>query len=304
MAAGDPFWGRINHPDMPAAYPPVVLALFAAAGKVAYHPGSMKALAVAADLGTIAMILLLAHRGLNARYRNDPVSGLFFAFGALLLLSPTVHFWYLSWVLVFLPLRPTLSWLVLSLTAGAYFVTYGVVAQTGHWRLPEWAVAVHWLPFFVLLCGGGIRFAARMRRKAPDLSPGAVSVVIPTKNEAGPIFETVNAAQKDDAVCEVIVVDGGYTDGTRDRAAAAGARVLVHRRPPRSWRRPRRADPAGDFSGPWRGGRGGPRRHGCRPAGVFPDAGGFGAPADGCRRDPWGRFRKRAVCPSGRLLGQ
>ena len=386
MAAGDPFWGRINHPDMSAAYPPVVLALFAAAGKIAYHPWSMKALAAAADLGTTAMILLLlAHRGLNARwallyavnpvvllsfagqghfdalqnllvaaalvlydrkrwramflmaglaiqikyvaiiaapflvrkenarylwvgvlavllplapyhwlhgpalfsslirfgtgfafngpihslfrwgagaigpataicggllaaalafgawvfhpargsrFQNDPVSGLFFAFGALVLCSPTVHFWYLSWVLVFLPLRPTLSWMVLSLTAAAYFVTYGVFAQTGHWRLPAWAFAVHWLPFFVLLCGDGSRFAARMRRKSPDLSPTGVSVVIPAKNEAGHIFETVNAAQKDDAVCEVIVVDGGSTDDTRDRAATAGARVLVHRRPP------------------------------------------------------------------------
>jgi hypothetical protein len=387
MAAGDPFHGGINHPEMTAAYPPVILALFAAAGKAAYHPASIKALAAAADLGTVVMLLLLlARRGLrlrwavlyavnpvvllafagrghfdavqnllvaaalvlydrrrwgamfallglavevkyvalvaapflmrkenlrflwvgvlaallplapflwldgtgvfsslvrfgtgyafngpvhellrrvfsgairpatwvcaalllsalaagvrlfhpekSARFSGDPVSGVFFAYGALLLLSPTVHFWYLSWALVFLPLRPTLSWLVLSLTAGAYLVTAGVFAQTGTWQLPPWAFAVHWLPFFALLALDGSRFADRIRSPAPDAAPDTVSVVIPTRNEAAAVARTVAAAGADPSVCEVIVVDGGSVDDTRSIAAAAGATVIDHRRPP------------------------------------------------------------------------
>jgi hypothetical protein len=186
--------------------------------------------------GLLAALLVAGgwgfHPAGSQRFRGDPVSGAFFAFGALVLLSPTVHFWYLSWVLVFIPLRPTLSWLVLSLTAGVYFVTQGIFAQTGQWRVPAWAFAVHWMPFFVLLLFDGIRFVDRMRRRAPDRSPAEVSVVIPTRNEAGVISETVAAAKKDDAVCEVIVVDGGSIDDTCRRAAAAGATVLVHRSPP------------------------------------------------------------------------
>jgi hypothetical protein len=387
LAAGDPFRDRVNHPEMTAAYPPVILVLFAVAGKIAYHPMSIKILAGAADLGTVLMIfLLLIRRGLNtrwallyaanpvvlfafagqghfdavqnlllaaalvlydqkrwgamfallglavqikyvavvaapflirkenlrylwigvgavllplapflwldgagvfsslfrfgtgfafngpvhgllrwvfsgairpatwvcgalllsalaagvrlfhpegsARFSGDPASGVFFAFGALLLLSPTVHFWYLSWALLFLPLRPTLSWLVLSLTAGAYFVTDGVFARTGTWQLPLWAFAVHWLPFFVLLTMDGIRFAQRIHSPAPQALADTVSVVIPTRNEAAVIAKTVAAAAADKAVCEVIVVDGGSVDDTRPIAAAAGAKVMEHRRLP------------------------------------------------------------------------
>ena len=404
LAGTDPFWPSINHPDMSAAYPPVLLALFAVAGKAAYHPASLKALAAAADLATVAVILtLLARRGLSARwailyafnpvvlvafagqghfdalqnlcvaagialwdrkrwramfvalalavqikyvalaavpfflrrenlrhlwigvccallplapflwrdgagvfnslfqfgiefafngpvhgllrwvfagaiapatgvcavllaaalavglrlfhpalskrFAGDPVSGVLFAFGALLVCSPTVHFWYLTWALFLLPLRPSLSWLVLSLTAAAVFVTDAVWAATGQWRLPAWAFGVEWGPFLLLLAVEGRRLLLRFRAPVPDDTPETVSVVIPAKNEAAFIAGTVRAARGDDAVCEVIVVDGGSSDGTRVRAAGAGARVLLHRRPPESG-----------------GGRGGQIRRGVRRA--------------------------------------
>jgi rSAM/selenodomain-associated transferase 2 len=50
-----------------------------------------------------------------------------------------------------------------------------------------------------------------------------LSVVIPALNEAGGVAEAVRSAAAEGA--EVVVVDGGSTDGTPDRAAAAGARV-------------------------------------------------------------------------------
>ena len=51
-----------------------------------------------------------------------------------------------------------------------------------------------------------------------------ISVVIPALDEAGGIAEAVRSAAAGGA--EVLVVDGGSADGTRERAAAAGARVL------------------------------------------------------------------------------
>ena len=51
-----------------------------------------------------------------------------------------------------------------------------------------------------------------------------LSVVIPALNEAGAVAEAVRSAAAGGA--EVIVVDGGSADGTPERAAAAGARVL------------------------------------------------------------------------------
>lgn len=60
----------------------------------------------------------------------------------------------------------------------------------------------------------------------------ALSVVIPTLNEAGQIAETLSALARSSNV-EIIVVDGGSTDATVAVARAAGVRVL-EARPPRS----------------------------------------------------------------------
>jgi rSAM/selenodomain-associated transferase 2/rSAM/selenodomain-associated transferase 1 len=61
-----------------------------------------------------------------------------------------------------------------------------------------------------------------------SITPGEdarVSVVIPVLNDAGFVGEAVDRALAGGAA-EVIVVDGGSADGSREVAAAAGARVL------------------------------------------------------------------------------
>jgi rSAM/selenodomain-associated transferase 2 len=57
-----------------------------------------------------------------------------------------------------------------------------------------------------------------------------ISLIIPTYNEEGFIGPTIDAAlcaAKKDLLAEVIVMDGGSTDGTMKEAEAAGARVVV-----------------------------------------------------------------------------
>ena len=56
-----------------------------------------------------------------------------------------------------------------------------------------------------------------------------VSVVIPTYNEAGSIARVLEEIPAS-LVTEVLVVDAGSTDGTREIAAARGARVIVEPR--------------------------------------------------------------------------
>ena len=53
-----------------------------------------------------------------------------------------------------------------------------------------------------------------------------VSIIIPTLNEASVIEATLSHLTEQSAPFECIVVDGGSTDGTRDRARSAGASVL------------------------------------------------------------------------------
>lgn len=55
--------------------------------------------------------------------------------------------------------------------------------------------------------------------------PELISVIIPVRNEATCIGHTLDAVRQS-SVVESIVIDGGSTDGTRQIALAAGARVM------------------------------------------------------------------------------
>ncbi|MBT3294260.1 MAG: glycosyltransferase [Verrucomicrobia bacterium] len=386
LAAGDPYHAAINHPDMSAAYPPVILLIFAAIAQLWYHPMAIKLLITACDLGTIALLLaLLRHRCLpprwailyafnpitlfsfsgqahydalqglfllgalvcydrrrwigmfllaglavqtkyvavlalpfllrrdnlryapfalatmllpyipfsgegvtplfrslvtfgdayafngsvhgvvtgltgsrpfattlcklllvgailfgwiryaplwSNRYRNNPLPGSCFVLGAALLLSPTLHVWYLAWILPFIALRPSGAWLVLSLCAGAYFVTVGIDYHSGLWRLPRVAFIIEWLPFWMLLAVEARRTWLRRRIPVAAAPVASVSVIIPARDEADNIEACINAVRNDPAVHEIIVVDGGSRDGTVHVATEAGAAVVVHDAPP------------------------------------------------------------------------
>jgi glycosyltransferase involved in cell wall biosynthesis len=56
----------------------------------------------------------------------------------------------------------------------------------------------------------------------------SVSLVIPAYNEADSIAEVISVLRSAASWHEIIVVDDGSTDGTGDRAAAAGAAVVRH----------------------------------------------------------------------------
>jgi rSAM/selenodomain-associated transferase 2 len=60
---------------------------------------------------------------------------------------------------------------------------------------------------------------------ASGISAGGVSVVVPTLNEAAVLGRTLAALPE--GLSEVVVADGGSTDGTPDIARAHGARVTV-----------------------------------------------------------------------------
>lgn len=167
------------------------------------------------------------HPEWNKRFAGDPVSGSFFAFGALLLLSPTVHFWYISWIIPFVALRPAASWILLSLTIGVYFTVHGYSQYSGGWHLSGWLQVMEWLPVWMLLMRDF--YLARHRAHTPIYGdPHSVSVVIPTQNESKKIACCIKHILNDGAVSEVIVVDGGSSDETVSLALGAGAFVMEH----------------------------------------------------------------------------
>lgn len=168
------------------------------------------------------------HPDISHRFGSDPVSGCFYSLGAVLLLSPTIHFWYLSWIIPFIVLRPSTSWTVLCLTISGYFVSNGISLNTGEWRLPVWVQIVEWAPFYVFFMAEMFIFFRRIRLSADQRIPRSVSVVIPTRNEAKNISACINAIMKDKSVKEVIVVDGASTDRTAVLAESSGGKVIKH----------------------------------------------------------------------------
>ncbi|GIW70781.1 MAG: hypothetical protein KatS3mg102_0323 [Planctomycetota bacterium] len=163
---------------------------------------------------------------------GDPIAGCLFALGATLWLLPTVHFWYLSWVLVFVAVRPVPSWLAASASVAFVFTANASLLATGTFTLPGWAHAAVWAVPALLLGREGWLLACRARAGAPWPPPRTVSAVIPARDEEERIGACVRAVLAERAVCEAIVVDGGSRDRTAERARAAGAAVLVHDLPP------------------------------------------------------------------------
>ena len=151
--------------------------------------------------------------------------------GALLVFSPTVHFWYLAWVLPWVCCRPSLPWLGFALGGGAYFLVWHNAASGAGWGLEPAQQALFWGPF-VLFCVYEV-WSTRGRvllprfRRASDVH--TVAVVIPALNVARPLRRALASVRRQTRPPdEVVVVDGGSTDRTREvaREAAPEARVL------------------------------------------------------------------------------
>jgi hypothetical protein len=97
-----------------------------------------------------ALLLALTVAWVSLR-ETDPLRAAFFSLAALLLLSPTVHPWYLLWVAPFLCLYPSRAWLLLSVSVPlSYWILVGYV-ERGVWQESLAVKALIWLPFYALL---------------------------------------------------------------------------------------------------------------------------------------------------------
>ncbi len=81
----------------------------------------------------------------------------FWVTGALIALSPTVHPWYLVWMVPLVALRPSRAWLYLS--GSVFLAYYGLAAyrEVGVWPEPWWVKLLIYGPFLALLVVDGWR---------------------------------------------------------------------------------------------------------------------------------------------------
>jgi rSAM/selenodomain-associated transferase 2 len=167
-------------------------------------------------LSLLTMIYLFVH---------DTLRSVYLAMGTLLLCLPTLHPWYLLLMAPLMVVYPSRAWLYLMLATIATLPVLTTEYQTGVFHENKWFKLIEYLPFYGLLI-----YDTLMRRtvSSPQVFPlaGNISVIMPVLNEADRIKTTIQTARSEPEIEEIIVVDGGSKDATRQRARQAGAKVI------------------------------------------------------------------------------
>lgn len=180
---------------------------------------SARTVLLVVPLAVVAFVALRAHDRVEQVARTSLL-----VLGGLVLTTAFVQPWYALWLIPFLVVTAAPAWLWLSGTLPLLYV-FGFEGGP----LPWWVRAGIYGPFFALAALHLVRppRAPRLQVVAPS-SPRVVAV-IPVLNEVEALPGVLREIPRD-LVDEVVVVDGGSTDGTREAGEAGGARVVLEPR--------------------------------------------------------------------------
>jgi len=82
---------------------------------------------------------------------RDRVRGVGLLVAGFLVLTPTLHPWYMLWIVPFVALRPSAAWLWLLAAAPILYAPLPGWQAHGRWIEPAWMWPALALPFFALL---------------------------------------------------------------------------------------------------------------------------------------------------------
>ena len=127
-----------------------ILARFAAAGEFFSLLGTFHvtgydtaaARAVVMVVGAAVLIWL-------ARRHREWVDFSHDACAALIILMPVVHYWYLTWVMLFMPFKPRARWIAAAWAMVTYFEANKRFYGSGQWEMPRWAPLAVWTAFLI-----------------------------------------------------------------------------------------------------------------------------------------------------------
>jgi hypothetical protein len=117
-----------------------------------------------------AGVLVIGVVGWVTWQRFPPDRALFWILGSGLLLSPTLHPWYLLWILPLAALRGSRGWLLATGTILLAYWGLGAYQRTGVWPHPDGLRLLIWSPPLLLLLADWIR-SARSPVPEPLLEP-------------------------------------------------------------------------------------------------------------------------------------
>lgn len=173
-----------------------------------------------------SLVLLLVCLSLIFLVVHEPLRSSYLTFGCALLLLSTLNPWYLVLVAPFLPFFPSWAWLYLMAVSIPYlYVQY----HTAVFYQSNWITLFEYLPFYAMVIWD--TYNDRRILVHRHFRPAStMSVVIPALNESGKIEDCLERLNKEKAVLETIVADGGSLDGTQEIAERSGATVLAAER--------------------------------------------------------------------------
>jgi hypothetical protein len=163
-------------------------------------------------------------------FRNDAFKSMFLVMTFLLLLSPTVHFWYLAWFIPLLCIYSKWSWSLLCLTISLYFVSDKMLLEKGEWSQPVLFQILLWAPVYLILLYELIIFIKRRNISFKTKELKTVSIIIPTLNAEKFIKGCLeNIKTLNPSPVEVVVVDGGSIDATLDIVSGYDVKLVKSR---------------------------------------------------------------------------
>ncbi|MDP4846505.1 MAG: glycosyltransferase [Akkermansiaceae bacterium] len=196
--------------------------LYTSLASVGITASLVKATCTAAFILSAAAICIARWRGLPL------IDACLWMLGALLFCSPIVHFWYLAWLLPLAALRPSFSWITLSITMAAYFTAWWTQETHGWWGFGHGIAAIIWLPWLIAVLAQNRFLIAKIRSPRLPEEPFSLSIVLPVLNPGAELTQLISSLRSELAKNEeIILVDGGSESlpeipGTRVISAPRG----------------------------------------------------------------------------------
>lgn len=143
-----------------------------------FHPGPFRILELLVGSGTAKACAAAVVAGLAVRAGREGWSlerALFWTVGAALLLTPTLHPWYLLWILPFAALRMRPGWILFTGTAFLSYAHLDAYGRTGEWPQPLWLTLLIWVPPLALMGWEALTSRTGARWASPGSGSGAGS---------------------------------------------------------------------------------------------------------------------------------